>query len=73
MDLSERFASTLPVTEAWHPQRREEYGTDQLTAALAAAPSKAGDLLAHIEADLDVFTEGAQPQDDVTFLVLTRD
>jgi len=61
------------VTEAWHPQRSEEYGVGRLTAAIAAAPPKAGELLAHVEADLNAFTEGAPQQDDVTFLVLTRD
>jgi serine phosphatase RsbU (regulator of sigma subunit) len=62
------------VTEAWHPQQQnEEYGIDRLTAALASAPRKAGEILAHIEADLLAFTEGAEQQDDVTFLVLARD
>jgi serine phosphatase RsbU (regulator of sigma subunit) len=62
------------VTEAWHPQaQNEDYGVNRLTAAIAAAPRKAGELLAHIEADLESFTEGAPHQDDVTFLVLTRD
>lgn len=44
------------VTEAWHRQRNEEYGTNHLTAAIAAAPGKAGELLAHVEADLGAFT-----------------
>ena len=61
------------VTEAWHASANGEYGSDRLTAAVAAAPGKAGDLLAHVEADLDAFTEGAPQQDDVTFLVLTKD
>jgi serine phosphatase RsbU (regulator of sigma subunit) len=61
------------VTEAWHPQRNEEYGVGRLTAAITAAPRKAGELLAHIEADLNAFTEGTPQQDDVTFLVLTTD
>ena len=60
------------VTEAWHP-RDEDYGDDRLTAAIAAAPRKAGELLAQVEADLDVFTGGAPQQDDVTILVLTKD
>jgi len=62
------------VTEAWHPHPRNEYyGINRLTAAIAAAPRKAGELLAHIEADLNAFTEGEPRQDDVTFLVLTKD
>ena len=62
------------VTEAWHPHlRNEDYGSNRLTAAIAAAPRKAGELLAHVEADLNTFTEGAPQQDDVTFLVLTKD
>ena len=62
------------VTEAWHPYlRNEDYGINRLTAAIAAGPRKAGELLAHVEADLNAFTEGAPQQDDVTFLVLTKD
>ena len=62
------------VTEAWHPHpRNEDYGINRLTAAIAAAPRKAGELLAHVEADLNAFTEGLPRQDDVTFLVLTKD
>jgi sigma-B regulation protein RsbU (phosphoserine phosphatase) len=61
------------VTEAWHPQRNEDYGTNRLTTAIAAAPGKAGELLAHIEADFNAFIEGEPQQDDVTFLVLTKD
>lgn len=34
---------------------------------------KAGEPLAQIEADLNAFTERAPQQDDVTFLVLTKD
>ncbi|HLE53268.1 MAG TPA: hypothetical protein VI755_14475 [Anaerolineales bacterium] len=37
------------------------------------AARKAGELLAHVEADLNASTESAPQQDDVTFLVLTRD
>jgi len=62
------------VTEAWHPHpRNEDYGINRLTAAIAAAPRKAGELLAHVEADLNTFTEGAPQQDDITFFVLTKD
>jgi serine phosphatase RsbU (regulator of sigma subunit) len=60
------------VTEAWNP-RDENYGDTRLTATIAAAPPKAGELLAHVEADLNTFTEGAPQQDDVTLLVLTRE
>jgi serine phosphatase RsbU (regulator of sigma subunit) len=60
------------VTEAWNP-RDEDYGNARLAAAIAAAPRQAAELLAHVEADLDAFTEGAPQQDDVTLLVLTRD
>jgi serine phosphatase RsbU (regulator of sigma subunit) len=60
------------VTEAWHP-RNEDYGSNRLTAAIAAAPRRAGELLAHVEADLDAFSDGEPYQDDVTWLVLTRD
>jgi serine phosphatase RsbU (regulator of sigma subunit) len=62
------------VTEAWHPHPRDEYyGISRLTAAIATAPRTAGELLAHVEADLNAFAEGAAQQDDVTFLVLTKD
>jgi serine phosphatase RsbU (regulator of sigma subunit) len=61
------------VTEAWHPQRNEDYGINRLTAAIAAGPVKAGELLAHIEVDLNAFIEGEPQQDDITFLVLTKD
>ncbi len=62
------------VIEAWHPlPRNEDYGLNRLTAVIAAAPRKAGELLAHIEADFHAFTEGALRQDDVTLLVLTKD
>jgi serine phosphatase RsbU (regulator of sigma subunit) len=60
------------VTEARN-LRDEDYGINRLTAAIAAAPRKAGELLAHVEADLNAFTEGAPQQDDITFLVLTKD
>jgi len=61
------------VTEAYHPQRNEEYGIERLIAAITTAPRKADKLLFHVEADLNAFAEGAPQQDDVTFLVLTRD
>jgi serine phosphatase RsbU (regulator of sigma subunit) len=62
------------VTEAWHPHTHNgDYGVNRLTAAIMTAPRKACELLAHIEADLTAFTEGAPHQDDITFLVLTRD
>jgi phosphoserine phosphatase RsbU/P len=61
------------VTEAYNPQRNEEYGINHLTAALTAAPHQAGELLAHLEADLNAFTRGASQQDDVTWFVFTKD
>jgi len=62
------------VIEAWHPHpRNEEYGINRLTAVVTAAPRKAGELLAHLEADFNTFAEGLAQQDDVTFLVLTKD
>ena len=61
------------VTEAYHPQRDEEYGLNRLTAVIASAPRKAGEFLAHMESVLNAFTEGEPQQDDVTFLVLTKD
>jgi sigma-B regulation protein RsbU (phosphoserine phosphatase) len=60
------------VTEAVHLSAKE-YGIDRLTAAIAAAPCPAGELLAHLAADLHAFTQDVSPQDDITFLVLARD
>jgi serine phosphatase RsbU (regulator of sigma subunit) len=60
------------VTEAGN-LRGEDYGINRLIVAITAAPCKAGELLARIEVDLNAFTEGAPHQDDVTFLVLTKD
>jgi serine phosphatase RsbU (regulator of sigma subunit) len=61
------------VTEACnsHPGD-EEYGANRLVAAITAAPRKSGELLTHLEADLNAYTKGAPQQDDVTFLVLTK-
>ena len=61
------------VTEAHNLQRNEEYGINHLTAAITAAPRKAGEILTHIEADLKTFTKDAPQQDDVTVLVFTKD
>lgn len=61
------------VTEAWHPQLKKDYGEDHLAAAISNAPGDAVEILAHLEADLNAFTEGAPEQDDVTILVLARD
>jgi len=62
------------VTEAWQPHPRDEYyEVDCLVDAIAAAPRKAIELLAHVETDFNAFIEGAPLQDDVTFLVLTMD
>jgi sigma-B regulation protein RsbU (phosphoserine phosphatase) len=61
------------VTEAWHQHpRNEDYGIDRLMAVFADAPGTAVDLLASIEADLNTFNEGTTEQDDVTFLVITK-
>ncbi len=62
------------VTEARNP-RKDDYGTDRLTAAIAAAPRKASELLTYIEADLDAFKAGTgvPQQDDIAFLVLSTD
>jgi len=59
------------VTEARN-QRREMYGNDRLIAAVAAGPRNAAELLAHVEADLNAFTQGAPQSDDVTLLTLVR-
>jgi serine phosphatase RsbU (regulator of sigma subunit) len=62
------------VTEAQKSRDGDEdYGDLRLSAVITAAPRKADELLEHIEADFNAFTEGAPPQDDVTLLVLTRD
>jgi sigma-B regulation protein RsbU (phosphoserine phosphatase) len=62
------------VTEAWNlGDLDEDYGEDRLTSAISDGPRQAGELLTHVEADLNAFTEGAPRQDDVTFMVLTRD
>ena len=60
------------VTEALNP-RMEFYGTGRLIAATAAATRNAGEVLAHVEADLNAFTEGAAQSDDVAFLLLTKE
>ena len=61
------------VTEAWHPERDEEYGVEGLNRALVTAPATAVELLSHVESDLNAFTVGAPQQDDVTFLVVVKD
>ena len=59
------------VTEAWPPHpSREYYGINRLTAAIAAAPRKAGEILAHVEADLKAFVESAPQADDITLVVV---
>jgi sigma-B regulation protein RsbU (phosphoserine phosphatase) len=60
------------VTDALNPNNND-YGIDRLTAAVAAGPRKARELLAHIEADLNAFTQGALQSDDVTLFILTKD
>ncbi len=62
------------VTEAWNPKSDQDfYGEQRLKSAILAAPKDAAALLDHLEADLSIFTQDASAQDDVTFLVLTRD
>ncbi len=62
------------VTEAWNsPNCDEMYEDTRLAGAVAAAPQKADEILAYLEADLEAFTNGAPRQDDVTLLVLTAD
>lgn len=62
------------VTEACNTADcKQDYGSDRLAASVRAAPCRAGDLLGHVKADLEAFTNGAPQQDDVTLLVLTRD
>ena len=59
------------ITEAWPPHpSREYYGINRLTAAIAAAPRKAGEILAHVEADLKAFVENAPQADDITLVVV---
>jgi serine phosphatase RsbU (regulator of sigma subunit) len=60
------------VTEARNPSN-EFYELDRLMAAIAAAPKNAGELLVQVEADLNAFVDGVRADDDITFLVLTRD
>jgi serine phosphatase RsbU (regulator of sigma subunit) len=60
------------VTEARN-RSMELYGDDRLITAIAAAPRKAGELLAQLEADLDAFTRDTPQSDDIAFLVLTSD
>jgi sigma-B regulation protein RsbU (phosphoserine phosphatase) len=60
------------VTDALNPNNND-YGMDRLTAAVADGPRKARELLAHIEADLNAFTQGALQSDDVTLFILTKD
>ena len=60
------------VTEAWQPLRKQAYEISRLTAAISAAPNSALGMLKYLEADLEAFTNGSSQQDDITFLVLTR-
>ncbi|MFH1186217.1 MAG: GAF domain-containing SpoIIE family protein phosphatase [Chloroflexota bacterium] len=66
------FMYTDGVTEAMN-QHMEEYGKDRLIMAIAAAPRNAGEVLSHVEADLNAFTQGTPQSDDVAFLALTKD
>lgn len=50
----------------------EEYGLPRLMSALEAAPvSNARTQLEHLMKDLDAFTDGAPPFDDVTIFIVT--
>jgi len=60
------------VTEANNPYG-EFYDDSRLFAAIKEAPRQAGELLDHLETDLNSFVQGAIQKDDVTFLVLTKD
>jgi serine phosphatase RsbU (regulator of sigma subunit) len=62
------------MTEAWHSHpSKEDYGINRLTAAISNAPQTADELFANLEADFKDFTGGAPLEDDVTFLVITKD
>jgi serine phosphatase RsbU (regulator of sigma subunit) len=60
------------VTEA-RRKDKEYYEENRLATAIVDAPQKADEMLAHIEADLNIFIEKATEQDDITFLVLSKD
>ena len=60
------------LTEAWHPSKGD-FGIHRLESAITAAPGKADEIFTKIEADLNAFIEGVEQQDDITFLVLTKD
>jgi len=49
------------------------FGLERFEAALASAPGDAGELLAHIPRELETFTRGATPADDVTLVALVAE
>ncbi len=59
------------VVEAQAPGG-QAYGFERLAAAMAAAPAEPRAAAAAILADLDRFTQGSDPWDDVTLVVLAR-
>jgi len=64
------------VTEAWQPnQQDDDYGIKpSYRLPITAAPRQAGELLAHIEADLKAFSRRRpHNRDDVTYLVITKE
>lgn len=60
------------LTEAENPQG-EGFGLTRLAAAIAAAPSEASGLHAHVLAELAAFTASASQMDDITLLVVTSE
>ncbi len=63
------IAYTDGLTDAEN-SRREDYGTERLAAAVAAAPAEADSVAQYILCDLDSFTQGIPVADDLTLLVL---
>jgi serine phosphatase RsbU (regulator of sigma subunit) len=59
------------VVEAQAPSG-QAYGFERLATAIAAAPTEPRAAAAAILADLDQFTQGSDPWDDVTLVVLAR-
>jgi phosphoserine phosphatase RsbU/P len=60
-------------TEANNPQYNEMCGVNHLTTEIKTAPLKASELHMHVEADLNILTNGLPQQDDVTLFVITKD
>jgi serine phosphatase RsbU (regulator of sigma subunit) len=59
------------VVEAQSPDG-ELFGQERLEAVLVAAPGEPQQVIDHVLAELDVFTAGLDPYDDVTLLALAR-